>query len=78
MIGFDLISFVEDDDKLIIIDAIKSDSEIGEVNVLGEDDLSKDLSVVSQHDFGIEQSATASSTSTSTNKDLTGLRRNTN
>lgn len=58
VIGFDLVSYVDDDDKLIIVDAVHSDAEPGKVILLNEEDLSKDLSVVSQHDFGVEQTAT--------------------
>ncbi|MCF7860719.1 hydrogenase maturation protease [Candidatus Woesearchaeota archaeon] len=60
VIGFDMLSYVEDDDKLIIVDAVRlSDGtgKPGDVVLLNEDDLSQDLSVVSQHDFGIEQTA---------------------
>lgn len=57
VIGLDLISYVEDGDKLIIVDALHSDGEIGKVTVFDEKDLSKDLKVVSQHDFGVEQTA---------------------
>ena len=58
VIGIDLLSYVDDDDQLIIVDAVKSDDQYGQVIVLGEKDLSKNLSVVSQHDFGVEQTAT--------------------
>ena len=59
VIGFDLISYVEKNDKLIIVDAVhsKKESEIGKVVLLDENDLSKDISLVSQHDFGVEQTA---------------------
>jgi hydrogenase maturation protease len=60
VIGFDIISYVEDDDKLIIVDAVRlSDGtgKPGDVILLDEKDLSAELSVVSQHDFGIEQTA---------------------
>ena len=58
VIGFDLLSYIGDDDKLIIVDAVYSKRDIGKVRIVEEKDLSKDLSVVSQHDFGIEQTAT--------------------
>ncbi|MFH1849678.1 MAG: hydrogenase maturation protease [archaeon] len=56
VVGFDLISYVEDDDRLIIVDAVHSKGIIGEVVVLKEKDLSA-VSPVSMHDFGIEQTA---------------------
>ncbi len=55
VMGLDLISYVEDNDELIIVDAIHSDKNIGKVVVLGMKDLLKKPLVVSQHDFGIEQ-----------------------
>lgn len=57
VIGFDLISYVEENDTLIIVDAVHSEHDIGDVILIDEDDLSKELSLVSQHDFGIEQTA---------------------
>lgn len=57
VIGFDLIAYIEDDDKLIIVDAVHTDNPVGEVILLEEDDLKADLSIVSQHDFGIEQTS---------------------
>ena len=55
VIGFDLVSYVDDGDKLIIIDAIKSDENIGKVEILEESDMIPNFKVVSQHDFGVEQ-----------------------
>ncbi|MBN1157097.1 hydrogenase maturation protease [Candidatus Woesearchaeota archaeon] len=55
VIGLDLISYVEDDDRLIIVDAVHSEKDIGKVVVLKEEDLLKKPLVVSQHDFGIEE-----------------------
>ncbi|MCL7474637.1 MAG: hydrogenase maturation protease [Methanosarcinales archaeon] len=57
VIGFDLISYVEYDDKLIIVDAVHSENNVGEVILIDENDLSQELSLVSQHDFGVEQTA---------------------
>jgi hydrogenase maturation protease len=57
VIGFDLISYIEENDKLIIVDAVHSNNDIGEVLLIEEEDLSKELSLVSQHDFGVEQAA---------------------
>lgn len=58
VIGFDLISYIEESDHVIIVDAVHSKKDFGSVLILDENDLSKDLSVVSQHDFGVEQTAT--------------------
>jgi hydrogenase maturation protease len=57
VIGLDLISYVEDNDTLIIVDAVHSKKDIGKVRILSEEDLTPDLSLVSQHDFGVEQTA---------------------
>lgn len=59
VIGFDLTSYIEKDDRLIIVDAVysKDEGEIGKVVLLDENDLTKDISLVSQHDFGVEQTA---------------------
>jgi len=59
VIGFDMISYVEDDDELIIVDAVRTNkkSDVGKIILLGEKDLKPDLSLISQHDFGIEQTA---------------------
>ncbi|MGM5484631.1 MAG: hydrogenase maturation protease [Nanobdellota archaeon] len=57
VIGFDLISYIEEGDKVIIVDAIHSNEKEGEVVVLGEEDLSPEMSLVSQHDFGVEETA---------------------
>jgi hydrogenase maturation protease len=58
VIGFDLISYVGDGDRLIIVDAVRSDGKIGDVVRLKEINLSKDLTLISQHDFGVEETAT--------------------
>jgi hydrogenase maturation protease len=58
VIGFDLISYVGDGDRLIIVDAVRSDGKIGDVVRLKEINLSKDLKLISQHDFGVEETAT--------------------
>jgi hydrogenase maturation protease len=59
VIGLDLISFVEDDDQLIIVDAVitKNKKNIGKVIKLGEKDLKKNINLVSMHDFGVEQTS---------------------
>jgi len=57
VIGIDLISYVEDNDKLIIVDAVHSDKDVGKVQLLEEKDLTSDLPIVSQHDFGVEETA---------------------
>jgi len=56
VMGVDLLSYVDEDDQLIIVDAVHAEP-VGRVIVLSEEDLTKDLTVVSQHDFGIEQTA---------------------
>lgn len=60
VIGFDLISYVEDNDTLIIVDAVvaQSENEIGNVVILKEKDLTPAVSLISQHDFGVEETAT--------------------
>jgi len=58
VIGFDLISYVGDGDKLIIVDAVRAEKNIGDVVHLKEINLSKDLKLISQHDFGVEETAT--------------------
>lgn len=57
VIGLDIVSYIEENDKLIIVDAVHSEKkgEVGKVLLLEEKDLSKNLSLVSQHDFGVEQ-----------------------
>ncbi|MCD4844706.1 MAG: hydrogenase maturation protease [Methanosarcinales archaeon] len=57
VIGFDMISYIEEGDRLIIVDAVHTIKDIGKVVVLKEKDLSQELSLVSQHDFGVEQTA---------------------
>jgi hydrogenase maturation protease len=53
--GLDLISHVKDSDKLIIVDAVRAGKDIGGVVLLNEDEISDDISLVSLHDFGVEQ-----------------------
>jgi len=55
VIGLDLLSFVEEGDTLIIVDAVHSQKKHGKVILLEEKDLSKDIKLLSQHDFGVEQ-----------------------
>jgi hydrogenase maturation protease len=57
VIGIDLISYIEENDKVIIVDAVKSNRKPGEVFVLDEDAISKDISIYSLHDLGVEQTA---------------------
>lgn len=54
-VGFDLLSYVDDHDALVIVDAVLASQGVGEVVLLGEDDLASDARVVSQHDIGVEQ-----------------------
>jgi hydrogenase maturation protease len=57
VIGFDLIAYIKPNDIVIIIDAKKTNDKdkIGTIEILKEKDLTKDVSLVSQHDFSIEQ-----------------------
>jgi hydrogenase maturation protease len=59
VIGFDLMSYIKENDTVLIVDAVKSDSRqnTGNVVVLGEKDLKESVSLVSQHDFGIEETS---------------------
>ena len=59
VIGFDIITYIEDDDNLIIVDAVTNDTQhnVGTVTIIKENELSEDLNLISQHDFGIEQMA---------------------
>lgn len=60
VIGFDLITLVEEGDQLIVVDAVKTekDDEVGKVIVLEEEDLeTSPMSLISQHDFGVEETA---------------------
>ncbi|MBN1792447.1 hydrogenase maturation protease [Candidatus Woesearchaeota archaeon] len=59
VIGFDMVSFIEDEDQVIIVDALKcvDENEVGEVKVLAESELEPEVSVVSEHDFGVEKTA---------------------
>ena len=56
--SFDLISHIDSNDQLVIVDALHSidkKDNIGKVTLLSESDLSQNQSLVSPHDFGIEQ-----------------------
>jgi hydrogenase maturation protease len=57
VIGLDLISHVQGNEKVIIVDAVLSEKEIGKVSVFKEDELSNLKGIVSQHDIGVEQTA---------------------
>jgi hydrogenase maturation protease len=57
VIGFDLMSYINEHDKVIIVDAVKSEKDIGKVVLLEEKDLNAEISLVSQHDFGVEETA---------------------
>jgi hydrogenase maturation protease len=37
------------------LDAVKSESDVGKVVLLNEDDLTQNISLVSEHDFGVEE-----------------------
>jgi hydrogenase maturation protease len=53
-LGIDAVTFIEEDDDIIIIDAATK-GKTGELIVVKEKDIKKDFSIVSQHDLGIEQ-----------------------
>ncbi|MBR9690720.1 hydrogenase maturation protease [Candidatus Woesearchaeota archaeon] len=55
VIGLDLINYVDDNDKLIIIDALKTGKDVGKVMVLDEKSISNEFIPVSLHDLGVEQ-----------------------
>jgi len=56
IIGFDLVTYVENDDQLIIVDALKSkNDEIGTIKILKEKDIKNNKNLVSPHDFGISE-----------------------
>lgn len=57
VVGLDLISYVDPDDHLIIVDAVKGGGHVGTVTVLSEEDLRPGVRIVSQHDFGVEETA---------------------
>jgi hydrogenase maturation protease len=57
VIGLDLVSYVDDDDTLIIVDAIHSEKNLGKVVILDETDLKSGPALISQHDFGVEETA---------------------
>jgi hydrogenase maturation protease len=67
VIGFDLLSYIESKDTVIVVDAVKIDESleptedeehVGEVVVIEEEDLQSNVTLVSQHDFGVEETAT--------------------
>jgi len=67
VIGFDLLSYIESNDTVMIVDAVKIDESsdppedeehVGEVIVIEEQGLQSNLTLVSQHDFGVEETAT--------------------
>jgi len=67
VIGFDLLSYIGSKDTVMIVDAVKidetanpkeSEDDVGEVVVIEEEDLQPNVTLVSQHDFGVEETAT--------------------
>jgi hydrogenase maturation protease len=58
VIGVDLLSYVNDGDQLIIVDALEAKDNFGDVIVINEDKLLKKINIISQHDFGMEQTIT--------------------
>jgi hydrogenase maturation protease len=59
VLGLDIIEYLDEDDTLIIIDAVysKIEEEVGDVIRIKEKELNKSLSIPYCHDFGIEQTA---------------------
>jgi hydrogenase maturation protease len=65
VIGFDLLSYIEENDKVIIVDAVKIDDTdatkamkyIGDITIIEENELQPSVTLVSQHDFGVEETA---------------------
>lgn len=60
IIGFDMISYINESDTVIVVDAIKSNKDAGSVILIGEDDeilSAQGMKLVSAHDFGVEQTA---------------------
>jgi len=57
VMGLDIISYFEETDRLIFVDAIhlENNKNIGDVILFSEDRLPKEVKVLSQHDFGLEQ-----------------------
>jgi hydrogenase maturation protease len=53
--GLDLISYVKEDESLIIIDALHSNESPGKVSLLEEKDLNHHVHLASLHDLGVEQ-----------------------
>ena len=56
--GFDLLTYIDPGDNIIIISSACSKTPHPEAKVLEEEDLSADLSIVSDHDLCITQAAT--------------------
>lgn len=54
-IGINLISLIEDSEKVIIIDAVHSKHEVGKVVVIDSKSIKSNKNPVSPHDFGVEQ-----------------------
>lgn len=55
VIGLDMVSYIEDGDELVIIDAVLSKDDLGGVLLIEEKDLVDDFKLVSQHDLGVRQ-----------------------
>jgi len=55
VIGLDMINYVTDGDNLIIVDAVYSNENVGEVILVDEKGFESDLKVASMHDFGVEE-----------------------
>ena len=55
VLGLDLLSYIEENDHVIIVDAVHSSNAAGEVFNIDKNDLLTQTSLVSQHDFGVEE-----------------------
>lgn len=57
VLGLDMIGYVGDNDNLIIVDAVHAENNIGSVEIIDETELVANLELVSQHDFGVEETS---------------------
>ncbi|MFH1721294.1 MAG: hydrogenase maturation protease [Candidatus Altiarchaeota archaeon] len=55
VMGLDIIPSLKEDDRLLIVDAIRSKDGFGEVVLVGEKQISSGFFPISPHDFGAEQ-----------------------
>ncbi|MFH0874651.1 MAG: hydrogenase maturation protease [archaeon] len=57
VLGFDIISYIEDNDTVIIVDSMKEKGKIGTVKVIRAENLKSSMNIGSIHDFGVEETA---------------------